>query len=409
VFPSMRDVRIRRLTGKFNDADTCILAFVPDYWDEPWQPRHYILSKLSEKYQVIWISRPFYWIDLFDHKSRPKRRKRLTRVSKSLCCYSPWIPADYVPPWQKSRMPAFVRRFYHRVWLSLQTLEIKNLLRNLKAKKVILYLWQPHYCEQIGRFHENMALYHIDDEYHYDSHQDNPISLEEKALLERSDAVFIHSRTLMQKKGNLNRRTFYLPNGVDYKLYRSIIEKPSPLPNDISRIPKPIIGYAGWIKKHLDLKLLLKIARARRDWSIVFVGPIRWTQPDIDDDIELLKKERNVFFLGNKNVRELPIYVNAMDVCLMPYRITSYTKYIYPLKLHEYLACGKPIVATRLPNLLEFQDVIYFADNAEDWEKKIEQALIEDRDKIRIKRTKIARKNSWDERIKVIVSIFEKA
>jgi len=392
-----------------NNQNTVILAFVPNYdWNEPWQPRHYILSRLAEKYKVLWISQPVYWADFFRAKKKPAKRKRLQKISESLFCYAPNLPADYVPPYQNSRMPPVARKIYHQVWLFIQTLSIKYQLKKLKAKKIILYLWQPYYYEQIGRFNEDVVCYHIDDEYHYDSNTDNPVSEKERKIIEKSDIVFIHSKTLLEKKGHINKNTVYMPNGVDFEMYRRIIKNTSHLPEDIARIPKPVIGYAGWIKRHLDLKLLLNIARLRGDWSFVLVGPIRWEHTDIHQDIELLKKEKNVFFLGCKAVEELPVYINAMDVCLMPYRITSYTKYIYPLKLHEYLACGKPVVSTKLEQINEYEKALYFTDTTQNWIEQINRSLHESNELLKMKRMKIAQKNSWEKRVKIISYHFDK-
>ena len=50
----------------------------------------------------------------------------------------------------------------------------------------------------------------------------------------------------------------------------------------------------------------------------------------------------NVHYLGNRAVGEIPGYMQHMDVCLLCYALTDYTRYIFPLKLHEYLATGRP-------------------------------------------------------------------
>ena len=101
------------------------------------------------------------------------------------------------------------------------------------------------------------------------------------------------------------------------------------------------------------------------------------TPPEIQKDIELLQNEENVYFLGVKKPEELPNYIKELDVCLMCYRQTEYTKYIYPVKLHQYLACGKPVVSTHLKQLDEFEDVLKFADGCEEWIEKIDESLDE--------------------------------
>jgi glycosyltransferase involved in cell wall biosynthesis len=78
------------------------------------------------------------------------------------------------------------------------------------------------------------------------------------------------------------------------------------------------------------------------------------------------------------------------------------------LKLHEYLACGKPVVATPLPNLREFADVLYFAEDTSQWVQAIEQALGETNPELRTRRQSVARENSWDSRVHTIIRLFDK-
>jgi len=59
----------------------------------------------------------------------------------------------------------------------------------------------------------------------------------------------------------------------------------------------------------------------------------------------------------------------------MPYRIDDYTKYIYPLKLHEYLASGQPVVAAHIQSIEEFKNVLTVVDRMGGWPAAIEDAL----------------------------------
>jgi glycosyltransferase involved in cell wall biosynthesis len=148
--------------------------------------------------------------------------------------------------------------------------------------------------------------------------------------------------------------------------------------------------------------MLLGIARGRRDWSLVLVGPVRASHVDIARDVELLRMEPNIHFLGEKPQSEVPHYLKGFNVCMLCYRKTEYTKYIYPAKLHEYLASGHPIVATRLPNLEEFADVLRFAEGNDEWLAAIQAALSENNSGLREARIAVARRNSWESRVRLI-------
>jgi len=266
-------------------------------------------------------------------------------------------------------------------------------------ERVVLYLWNPAFHWTMGEFNEIATWYHIDDDYAHDPERDHPIGDDEMKLLKGADAVFIHSRTLMRKKGSINPNTHYVPNGVDFELYQSAMRDTSPLPSELSAIPGPRIGYTGHIKQHLDLDLVRTIAEARPDWSLVLVGPVRRQHPDVARAVEQLQRLPNVHLLGRKPYDTLPHYVRGFDVCLMCYKKTHYTKYIYPMKLHEYLACGKPIVSTPLENIMEFGDVLHFADEPTAWVAEISAALSDPAEELVDRRVGVARRNSWASRV----------
>jgi glycosyltransferase involved in cell wall biosynthesis len=81
----------------------------------------------------------------------------------------------------------------------------------------------------------------------------------------------------------------------------------------------------------------------------------------------------------------------------MPYRLDDYTKYIYPLKLHEYLAGGKPVVAARIPALEEFSDVVALPETDTQWSAAIAEALLPaaNREVRRVARQSVAHHYDW--------------
>ena len=122
----------------------------------------------------------------------------------------------------------------------------------------------------------------------------------------------------------------------------------APEPADLARDPHPRIGYVGRSSRRWIGSTLTGIARRRPDWSIVLVGPVGHMGMRAAHKAALLALP-NVHYLGNRAVREMPAYMRHMDVCLLCYALTDYTRYIFPLKLHEYLAAGRPVVGVRHP------------------------------------------------------------
>lgn len=384
-----------------------ILAFVPDLWGEQRQSRHHILEGLSEHYKVLWISPPTYlegWRR--SGVGQALANRGLQKVSGTFWTYAPHLPADYKPRYAKGGIIASCFRLYHRLWQRAYARKIGKLLARMGIEKVILYIWRPEFHWALGQFGELGSAYHIDDEYSFNPTIDQSISDEEQRLLTESDAVFIHSKTLMEKKGHINPNTHCVPNGVDFEYYQSVIESETQELEDLAKIPHPRIGYMGWVKRHVDLPLLRAIAEAKPEWSLVLVGPVRDSHEDIREDVAALKALPNVHFLGGKAASELPHYVNGFDVALMPYRKTPYTHYIYPMKMHEYFACGKPVVATELENLMEFSGVLEFAEGEGGWIQAIDRALSEGQAGA-VKRIEVAAANSWSERVSVVSTAFD--
>jgi glycosyltransferase involved in cell wall biosynthesis len=292
----------------------------------------------------------------------------------------PWLPTFYHPKWLAESS------FRARLWRA------RRMLRKRGCRKIILHIWRPEFAEAIEFGGYDLSCYHIDDEYSFSS-IDLPVSAQERSLIERVDQVIIHSDTLVEKKGRINAHTKRVPNGVDFGSF----SHPVAAPADIAAIPHPRIGYAGYIKKQLDLPLMVSLAKDRPEWQIVMVGGIH-PHDEIRETIDALRALPNVHLLGAKSTRELAAYPQHFDVCMMPYVVDGYTRYIYPLKLHEYLASGRPVVGTRVPALEPFRDVISLADTAAEWVASIEELLQPPANDVqhRVARQAIAKEHDWD-------------
>lgn len=243
-------------------------------------------------------------------------------------------------------------------------------LKRKGCRQIVLYIWRPEYAHVLDRLQHDMSCYHIDDEYSF-SEIEQPIDAAEQYLLQRADQVFIHSVGLFEKKGHINPNTMVVPNGVDFLSFCT----PTPEPPDLASIPHPRISYIGYLKPQLDFRLLLNLAQRHHEWSFVFVGPRGYLGREDLDLIARLDAMPHVHFLGEKPVKMLPAYAQGMNVSIMPYRINNYTKYIFPLKLHEYLATGRPVVGSPIRSLQQFQDVLTLPSSEEEWSRALSHAL----------------------------------
>ncbi|MGB6834138.1 MAG: glycosyltransferase [Candidatus Acidiferrum sp.] len=275
-------------------------------------------------------------------------------------------------------------------------------LRKQGCEKIVLYLWNPRFRPALDACHWDLTCYHIDDEYTF-SPVDVPNSAEEVDVLMRSDQVFIHSDMLMEKKGHINPRSTLIPNGVNYSWFATPVLEPA----DLAGVPHPRVGYVGFLKRQLNWELLRNLPAQRPEWSFVFVGDVV-EHPEIVPILREMATRKNVFFLGSKPAQVAALYPQHFDVCIMPYAMNDYTKYIYPLKLHEYLAAGQPIVSMPLPAVKPFSKYLSLAETEEEWLSALSESLSpeQNRPAEREARQAVAKEHDWDVLVGRIAKCF---
>ena len=220
----------------------------------------------------------------------------------------------------------------------------------------------------------------------------------EPRLMAKADAVFCNSLDFTASARRHNPNSFYIGNGFDATQFTTAPTAAPPA--DLALIPEPRIGYIGaLITLRLDLSLLQELARVRPAWSFVLIG---WEDEDFAQSD--LHKMPNVFFLGRKHTQEVPAYIQYFDVCINPQALNDITRSNFPLKILEYLALGKPVVATTTNTMTEvFSDHTYLATNSEEYLQKIEQALRENSSQKTADRIKFVQQFSWENVVKLFI------
>ena len=360
--------------------DIGVLALVYHEWSSNWMTPHHVLTRLAQYFRVVWMNPAHEWRETWaGRRASTDATGLVTSPGFSVQNAEVWLPNLYYPQW----LAHFT--FDQRLRRA------RRLLVNQGCRKIILYIWHPQFKRSLLSIPFDLSCYHIDDEYSF-SNVERSLDKDEAHLIETVDQVFIISPGLLEKKGMINPHTAFAPEGVDYNAYATPVAEPS----DIALVPRPRIGYTGVLKKQLDWPLLLHLTQQHPEWSFVFVGP-QAPHREIVDAFQELSRRRNVYFMGAKSVHDLTAYPQHFDACIMPYRADNYTKYIYPLKLHEYLASGRPIVATHIRSLHEFAGIISLADTSDEWSAAITAALDPKANtpECRTQRQAIAQKHDW--------------
>lgn len=225
----------------------------------------------------------------------------------------------------------------------------------------------------------------------------------EPELIAKSDLCVANSTYLANYCGKYNRNSFYVGQGCDLDTFTGYNQQQTP-PKDIMYIPNPVIGYVGALQSiRLDMEILRHIAKQRPHWSIVLVGP---------EDGEFQKSDLhsipNIHFLGGKNPDLLPAYISSFDVCLNPQIVNQVTIGNYPRKIDEYLAMGKPVVATRTEAMSTFAGHVYLGDTKEDYVRLIDQALAENNEALKQERIRFAGTHTWTNNVGEIYAAIKK-
>jgi glycosyltransferase involved in cell wall biosynthesis len=218
----------------------------------------------------------------------------------------------------------------------------------------------------------------------------------EPELMKKSDLVLANSAYLADYAKQYNPNSFDVGQGCDLSLFDPGRERP--VPADLAVIKKPVIGYIGAILSlRLNLDLLLELCKRKEEWSFVFVGKTDESFQNSD-----LKNMSNVHFPGLKKESSLPDYLAHFDVAINPQQINEFTIGNYPRKIDEYLAMGKPVVATDTMTMSLFRDFCYLGKTTDDYIALIEKALRENNPDLEKQRIQFARTHTWENSVKSI-------
>ena len=379
-----------------NSFPTEILYFGVNRWDSMIQREQHLIAGLSRTFRLLFVDPPLSVPTVALGRSRGKNwnfKSRINPVNDRLLIYTP--PA--FPPFGQSH--PWIHRFNSNLMISLT----KKVIERLSFRNYILGTAWPFWVEVVKAFTSPLAYYDCSDEYPaFPGLRADRAMLRkaEEELLRLVDIVFCSSGGLKQEKARLNQNCFLIPNGVDLAPWNLPASEKRPLP-EMDALRQPILGYMGTIGEWFDFHALAVLARARPDWSFVVIGPV--ASKDIASRLAGLP---NTHWLGEKAYRDISAYLERFDLCLIPFKVDAFTKKIYPSKFHQYLAAGKPVVSSPLPDLEPFVPWVEFYTAPEEMEIKIEKCLNEDSPEKAAARRKIAGENTWDRRVESMMEIF---
>lgn len=353
--------------------------------------------EISKQNRVFYINTPSGFI----HWLRNLKKKDTMRANKNLWiiyCNFPALPVNSIPfKW------LFCFANYCNNYMIART--IKKAVQHYKIKNFVHLIdtdiYRSRYLKQL--LHPDMSIYYRRDYIIGVDYWRKYGPACEQALVRQSDIVMTNSSYFTEELEPLNPNIHTTNTGVNLELYDGSVSHD--IPADLKAIPSPRIGYTGAIiKRRLDADLLFTIAQKLPHYNFVFVGP--------EDEFfaqHPLHTLKNTYFTGHKEVADLPAYIQHFDVCLNPQKVNPITEGNYPLKIDEYLAMGKPVVATSTHTMRDiFAQYTHLATDVDSYLSAIQKAFNETEDiKLKNARIAFAHTHSWVHSVEKIYKAIE--
>lgn len=368
-----------------------------------------IALEMSKKNRVLYVNSPLDRITLLRNKVDPKVKRRidvirkkeegLVQIKENLWNYYPDCLVESIN-WIDNRFlfKEFNKRNNNKLAQSIQ-----KAIEDLDFKNYILFndneIFKGFYLNkylkpEISVYYSRDYMIGVD---YWKKHGETL----EPVLIGSNDLCVANSTFLTDYCKQFNPNSFYVGQGCEVEVFTNGIY--SRKPEDLSGIKRPIIGYVGSLNSNrLDINIIEGIALNFPNYSIVLIGPEDETFRSSN-----LHQLKNVYFGGEKRGEELPAYINAFDVCINPQLVNEITIGNYPRKIDEYLALGKPVVATKTKTMEAFEEHVYLVEANDDYRDSINKAIFENSDSISSERKKFAASHTWENSVSEIFRLIE--
>ena len=374
----------------------CVVYFGNDWFAENRTSSHHIARRLSKLMPMLYIETPGIRAPQTTARDFRKLWRKLAAAFAPPRKIHEQLYVKTIPqiPFRNLPMINLVNRWLAQ-WLA------RRETRKLGFTSLISWFVTPHPGALAKRLGERLTVYYcIDDYAAYPGMDPKAIQALDDHLTRTADVVFVAPAALIEPKRGLNSNVHAAPHGVDFDLFAKASEPMTEPAEKTLALKHPVIGYFGTIGEWMDYDLVKHLATSRPDWTFLFVGFAA-------TDVGVLRECPNIVLPGSQPYEDLPRWAKAFDVAIYPPRVNRQVKHSNPLKLREYLATGKPVVAVTTPETARFGDVVALADTPEAFLAAVERALLEDTPEAARKRMDSVKGLSWDARFRETVSVVE--
>ncbi len=336
-------------SDKINSEDFDLVVFSHLRWEFVTQRPQHVIGRFAKDRKVLFVEEPIG----FD--PRCEGSANIIRINQNLTVLQPCMNHDNLMD-------------------ELESI-VKNYMQRLNISKPNLWFYSAAFHEMTERIPHQVIIYDCMDELSAFKGAPKSLIQEEEQLMQKADVIFTGGKSLYEAKRKLSDQVFCYPSSVDREHFEKALAEATIVPPDIKEIAHPIVGYYGVIDERIDLSLLDQVAQLRPDVSFVMIGPV------VKIEEKDLPRHSNLHYLGGKPYNELPAYLKAIDVAMMPFALNESTQFISPTKTLEYIAALKPIISTPIYDVKrDYNDVLSIVNDATEFVTALDKYLEEKND-----------------------------
>lgn len=278
-----------------------------------------------------------------------------------------------------------------RLNVVLLTLQIRLLLALLGMRRPLFWAGLPTAAAVLDAVPHCGVVYYVQDNYtaYFDEMHATRTADDHAQMLTAADAIVVAGIALGAELDAQYANVHVVPHGVPESFFAAATEMP-PMPPRLAALPRPIVGYWGSLDAVQDPVLIEQLARAHPEWSFVYIGRPRM-------DLSRFDTLPNVHFMGFVELDEIPAWGAHMDAFVMTFVQNEWIRYSCPVKLREYLALGRPIVA---PDILEvsmlYADVARTTATRSAFVHALEEEIAADTPERRVARRRRVARWTWE-------------
>lgn len=365
--------------------------------------------ELAKNHPVIYVNHPYSLKDVVSgiKSGDPVLRQRLWALLTFQNRYESvdTIPQNFVAVQPPVTLPinwlpdGALYRFLQKINNGIVARSIRRALKRQKTTDfVYINCYDPFFLGALPpSLGAKMSIYHCIDDISQNEYTARHGERLENEACQNADLTLVTSSNLYALKKPFAKNIVHFFNAADVDNFKKVLTETYPKPAELAGRTGKVIGFVGNLDElRIDYPLLKKVAQDHPDKTVLLVGPVNSPEPAAIG----LDQMPNVVFAGSRRLHELPPLLQHMDVVMIPFLKNTLTKSIYPLKINEYLAAGRPVVATSFSDDIRFFEFCaYIADDHAAFSADLQRAIDEDSPEKITQRTEIAACNTWAMRI----------